>query len=180
MDAHTGPTVEQIPHTPIAEPSDAGRLDLMTGSHGHRDGRCEDCLPVEADATRRPALAGDDIAAHTVQLTKVNGSGGTRVVALDSVDVQFQQGSFTAEMGPSGSGKSTLMHCVAGLDSPTSGRIVIGDTEIGPLKDKQLTQLGRDRIGFVFQAFNAVPTLTAAENILLPPAIAGRKHDPDW
>ena len=127
-----------------------------------------------------PALAGDDIAAHTVQLTKVNGSGGTRVVALDSVDVQFQQGSFTVEMGPSGSGKSTLMHCVAGLDSPTSGRIVIGDTEIGPLKDKQLTQLGRDRIGFVFQAFNAVPTLTAEENILLPPAIAGRKHDPDW
>ncbi len=133
-----------------------------------------------ADATRRPDLAGDAIAAYTLQLTKVYGSGDTRVVALDSVDVQFQKGRFTAVMGPSGSGKSTLMHCVAGLDSPTSGRIVIGDTEIGPLKDKQLTQLRRDRIGFVFQAFNLVPTLTAEENILLPLAIAGRKPDPDW
>ncbi len=132
------------------------------------------------DDTRRRDPAGDDIAAYTVQLTKVYGSGDTRVVALDGVDAQFQKGRFTAVMGPSGSGKSTLMHCVAGLDSPTSGRIIIGDTEIGTLKDKQLTQLRRDRIGFVFQAFNLVPTLTADENILLPLAIAGRKPDPDW
>ena len=136
--------------------------------------------PTAAAATRRPDPAADDIAAYTVELTKVYGSGETRVVALDAVDVRFQKGRFTAVMGPSGSGKSTLMHCVAGLDSPTSGRIVIGDTEIGPLKDKQLTQLRRDRIGFVFQAFNLVPTLTAEENILLPLAIAGRRPDPDW
>ena len=132
----------------------------------------------------RPGLPGDrsgrGIAAYTEGLTKVYGSGDTRVVALDDVDVQFEKGRFTAVMGPSGSGKSTLMHCVAGLDSPTSGRIVIGGTEIGSLKDKQLTQLRRDRIGFVFQAFNLVPTLTADENILLPLAIAGRKPDPDW
>ena len=94
--------------------------------------------------------------------------------------MQFEKGRFTAVMGPSGSGKSTLMHCVAGLDSPTAGRIVIGGTEIGSLKDKQLTELRRDRIGFVFQAFNLVPTLTAEENILLPLAIAGRRPDPDW
>ena len=128
----------------------------------------------------RPGSPSELIAAYTEGLTKVYGGGDTRVVALDSVDVQFERGRFTAVMGPSGSGKSTLMHCVAGLDSPTSGRIVIGGTDIGPLKDKQLTQLRRDRIGFVFQAFNLVPTLTAEENILLPLAIAGRRPDPDW
>ncbi len=128
----------------------------------------------------RPDAPGDRVAAYTEGLTKVYGSGDTRVVALDAVDVQFEKGRFTAVMGPSGSGKSTLMHCVAGLDSPTAGRIVIGGTEIGSLKDKQLTELRRDRIGFVFQAFNLVPTLTAEENILLPLAIAGRRPDPDW
>lgn len=120
------------------------------------------------------------IAARTENLVKVYGSGDSQVVALDSVNVELEKGRFTAVMGPSGSGKSTLMHCVAGLDTPTSGRILIGDTEIGQLKDKELTELRRDRIGFVFQAFNLVPTLTAEENILLPLAIAGRKPDAQW
>ncbi len=123
---------------------------------------------------------GAGAAARTHGLTKIYGQGDSRVVALDAVDVTFERGAFTAVMGPSGSGKSTLMHCVAGLDAPTSGEIVIGDTAIGSLPDAKLTELRRDRIGFVFQAFNLVPTLTAEENILLPLAIAGRKPDPDW
>ncbi len=122
----------------------------------------------------------NNLAAHTLELSKIYGSGDAQVVALDAVSVGFQQGRFTAVMGPSGSGKSTLMHCVAGLDVPTSGDVFIGDTEIGNLKDKQLTELRRDRIGFVFQAYNLIPTLTAEENILLPLAIAGRKPEPDW
>lgn len=121
-----------------------------------------------------------NLVAHTVELSKIYGSGDAQVVALDAVSIGFERGRFTAVMGPSGSGKSTLMHCVAGLDSPTSGHVVIGDTEIGRLKDKQLTTLRRERIGFVFQAFNLIPTLTAEENILLPLAIAGRKPDPEW
>jgi putative ABC transport system ATP-binding protein len=119
-------------------------------------------------------------AARTEGLTKVYGRGDARVVALDHVDVSFRTGHLTAVMGPSGSGKSTLMHCIAGLDTPTSGRAFIGDTEIASLKDARLTRLRRDRIGFVFQAFNLVPTLTAEENILLPLSIAGRRPDPDW
>lgn len=101
-------------------------------------------------------------------------------MALDSVSVGFEHGRFTAVMGASGSGKSTLMHCVAGLDNPSSGSVFVGDTEIGKLKDNQLTALRRDRIGFVFQSFNLIPTLTANENILLPVAIAGRKPDKQW
>lgn len=119
-------------------------------------------------------------AAHTDELTKVYGRGDAQVVALDKVSVDFHKGQFTAVMGPSGSGKSTLMHCTAGLDSPTAGHVFIGGTEIGQLSDKALTQLRRDRIGFVFQAFNLVPTLTARENIELPLAIAGRKPDSAW
>lgn len=113
-------------------------------------------------------------------LTKHYGQGDATVIALDGVDVDFRRGEFTAVMGPSGSGKSTLMHCAAGLDVPTSGEVTVGDTQIGHLKDKELTQLRRDRIGFIFQAFNLVPTLTAEENILLPLAIAGRQPDADW
>lgn len=128
-------------------------------------------------------IAADDapaVAARTEALTKIYGQADARVVALDAVDVEFLAGQFTAVMGPSGSGKSTLMHCAAGLDWPTSGRVFIGDTEIGTLSDRKLTQLRRDRIGFVFQAFNLVPTLTARENIELPLAIAGRSADADW
>lgn len=120
------------------------------------------------------------VAARAQDLSKVYGEGETRVVALDRVSVEFPQGEFTAIMGPSGSGKSTLMHCVAGLDSFTAGSVRIGDTELGTLKDKQLTQLRRDKIGFIFQAFNLLPTLTALENITLPMDIAGRKPDQEW
>ncbi|MFI9627162.1 ABC transporter ATP-binding protein [Streptomyces sp. NPDC052042] len=120
------------------------------------------------------------VAARATDLSKVYGEGETRVTALDRVSVDFPRGEFTAIMGPSGSGKSTLMHCVAGLDSFTSGSVRIGDTELGALKDKQLTQLRRDKIGFIFQAFNLLPTLTALENITLPMDIAGRKPDEAW
>jgi len=120
------------------------------------------------------------LAARATDLSKVYGQGETQVVALDNVSVDFQQARLTAIMGPSGSGKSTLMHCVAGLDSFSSGSVRIGDTELGSLKDKQLTKLRRDKIGFIFQAFNLLPTLTALENITLPMDIAGRKPDKAW
>ncbi|MCQ4046611.1 ABC transporter ATP-binding protein [Streptantibioticus rubrisoli] len=120
------------------------------------------------------------VAARARQVTKAYGTGETRVVALDAVDVDIARGQFTAIMGPSGSGKSTLMHCLAGLDSLTSGRIWIGETEISKLKDKQLTRLRRDQVGFIFQAFNLLPTLNALENITLPMDIAGRKPDQQW
>src|SRR5881227_2551048 len=108
------------------------------------------------------------VAARVVDLAKVYGSGDAEVRALDGVTLGIAAREFTAVMGPSGSGKSTLMHCCAALDVPTSGQVFIGDTEIGHLSDKLLTQLRRERIGFVFQSFNLVPTLTAGENILLP------------
>ncbi|MFE5945229.1 ABC transporter ATP-binding protein [Streptomyces sp. NPDC056480] len=120
------------------------------------------------------------VAARARQVVKAYGSGETRVVALDSVDVDIARGQFTAIMGPSGSGKSTLMHCLAGLDTVTSGEIFLDETEITRLKDKKLTQLRRDRIGFIFQAFNLLPTLSAIENITLPMDIAGRKPDAEW
>ncbi|WP_425268798.1 ABC transporter ATP-binding protein [Kitasatospora cheerisanensis] len=119
-------------------------------------------------------------AARATGLNKVYGEGETRVVALDNVSVSFGRGEFTAIMGPSGSGKSTLMHCMAGLDTVSSGSATIGDTELVGLKDKQLTKLRRDKIGFIFQAFNLLPTLTALENITLPMDIAGRKVDKPW
>src|SRR5579864_4793833 len=119
-------------------------------------------------------------AASAVRLTKTYGHGQAAVRALDEVSVTFDRGRFTAVMGPSGSGKSTLMHCMAGLDRPTSGQVFVGGLDIGTLDDAGLTRLRRDRIGFVFQSFNLVPTLTAAENIALPPALAGRKVDQEW
>ena len=119
-------------------------------------------------------------AARAVDLTKIYGKGDTQVVALGGVTVDFTAGRFTAIMGPSGSGKSTLMHCMAALDSSTSGEVYIGDTELSGLNDKELTKLRRDKVGFVFQAFNLIPTLTARENITLPLDIAGRPIDKDW
>ena len=119
-------------------------------------------------------------AASTVRLTKTYGHGQAAVRALDEVSVSFDRGRFTAVMGPSGSGKSTLMHCMAGLDRPTSGTAWVGGQDIGQLDDAGLTRLRRDRIGFVFQYFNLVPTLTAAENITLPVSLAGRKADQEW
>ena len=119
-------------------------------------------------------------AARAIDLTKIYGEGDTEVVALDAVSVDFVEGRFTAIMGPSGSGKSTLMHCMAGLDAVTSGQAIIGDVDLAMLKDKELTALRRDRLGFVFQSFNLVPTLTAFENITLPMDLAGRKPDMEW
>jgi putative ABC transport system ATP-binding protein len=132
-----------------------------------------------ADATDRDT--GQRLAAARVEgLTKVYGSGETRVVALDDVTLDLYAGEFTAIMGKSGSGKSTLMHCAAGLDDATAGQVFLGDIDLTTLKERHLTELRRDRIGFVFQAFNLVPTLTAEENIVLPSAIAGRRPDPAW
>ncbi|MGX7680999.1 ABC transporter ATP-binding protein [Jatrophihabitans sp. DSM 45814] len=119
-------------------------------------------------------------AARAINVSKIYGSGDTHVRALDNVTVDFGRAEFTAIMGPSGSGKSTLMHCLAGLDNATSGSVLIGDTELVGLSDKNMTKLRRDRIGFVFQSFNLVPTLTAIENITLPMDIAGRKIDQQW
>ncbi|MFJ8060391.1 ABC transporter ATP-binding protein [Streptomyces sp. NPDC096142] len=119
-------------------------------------------------------------AARVVDAVKVHGVGDTAVRALDGVSVDFPVGRFTAIMGPSGSGKSTLMHCAAGLDTLTSGSAFIGDTELGSLDDRRLTLLRRDRVGFVFQAFNLVPTLTVAENITLPLDLSGTSGDQDW
>nr|WP_270887110.1 ABC transporter ATP-binding protein [Pedococcus sp. 5OH_020] len=119
-------------------------------------------------------------AARVVDLTKTYGKGEAQVRALDGVSLDIARAEFTAVMGPSGSGKSTLMHCAAGLDAVTSGQAFVGDVDITQLKEKALTTLRRDRIGFVFQSFNLIPTLNAEENILLPLAIAGRKPDKEW
>lgn len=120
------------------------------------------------------------VAASCRNISKIYGSGDSEVRALDDVSVDFAQGEFTAIMGPSGSGKSTLMHCVAGLDDVTKGSISIGDVEISTLKEKDLTLLRRDHIGFIFQAYNLVPTLNAEENITLPMLLAGRPGDAAW
>jgi putative ABC transport system ATP-binding protein len=124
-----------------------------------------------------PPAAGLNLAAEARSATKRYGKGTTAVTALDQVTVGFERERFTAVMGPSGSGKSTLMHCMAGLDTLTSGQVLIGDTDLSKLSEVALTKLRRDRLGFVFQAFNLVPTLTARENILLPQTLAGRKPD---
>ncbi|MCH6159067.1 ABC transporter ATP-binding protein [Streptomyces marispadix] len=121
-----------------------------------------------------------DLAAHVTDAVKIYGSGEAAVRALDGVSLGFTAGRFTAIMGPSGSGKSTLMHCAAGLDTLTSGTAHIGGTELGALSDRRLTLLRRERVGFVFQSFNLVPTLTVAENISLPRDLAGRRTDTEW
>jgi putative ABC transport system ATP-binding protein len=133
----------------------------------------------DAPHTDGPAREGR-AAARAVGLSKVYGEGETKVSALRSIDVEFAAGRFTAIMGPSGSGKSTLMHCMAGLDSASAGKVFIGDADLTTLKDNDLTRLRRERMGFVFQAFNLVPTLTAEENITLPIDIAGADLDKEW
>ncbi|NGO70075.1 ABC transporter ATP-binding protein [Streptomyces boncukensis] len=125
-------------------------------------------------------VTGQPAAARVTDAVKVYGSGETEVRALDGVTIGFPAGRFTAIMGPSGSGKSTLMHCAAGLDTLTSGEAHIGGTELGALSDNRLTLLRRERVGFVFQAFNLLPTLTVAENITLPQDLAGSRPDPEW
>jgi len=127
-----------------------------------------------------PAEPTTDTAASAIALTKVYGEGDTQVIALDGVSVDFARGQFTAIMGPSGSGKSTLMHVCAGLDQATSGQAFVAGVELGELSDADLTRLRRDHVGFIFQSFNLVPTLTALENITLPMDIAGRKPDGEW
>ncbi|MET0145175.1 MAG: ABC transporter ATP-binding protein [Ilumatobacteraceae bacterium] len=119
-------------------------------------------------------------AAGSVDAMKVYGIGDSQVVALDGVTVAFQAGKFTAIMGPSGSGKSTLMHCLAGLDTLSSGAVYIGETYLASLNDKQLTELRRTKVGFIFQAYNLIPTLTARENIMLPLMLGGESGDPAW
>jgi putative ABC transport system ATP-binding protein len=119
-------------------------------------------------------------AARIVDGVKIYGEGNTEVRALDGVSAEFEAGKFTAIMGPSGSGKSTLLHALAGLDTINAGDVYIGDTELGTLKDKALTELRRESVGFVFQAYNLIPTLSAKENILLPLSIAGRNPDQAW
>jgi putative ABC transport system ATP-binding protein len=128
----------------------------------------------------RPMTGAAQTAASTVDAMKVFGKGATQVRALDGVTVGFERSRFTAIMGPSGSGKSTLLHCIAGLDTLTSGKAFIGDTDLSTLNDDQLTILRRTRVGFVFQAYNLVPTLDASENITLPLALAGRTGDRSW
>jgi putative ABC transport system ATP-binding protein len=135
---------------------------------------------LEPSTTLPPPPAIVDGAAHSIAASKVYGSGDTEVHALRDVTVQFDKGRFTAIMGPSGSGKSTLMQCMAGLDRLTSGETYVGDVALSGLRDKALTELRRDKIGFVFQAFNLIPTLNASENITLPVDLAGRKVDHDW
>jgi putative ABC transport system ATP-binding protein len=129
--------------------------------------------PPAARTVRPPVV-------RAVSATKIHGAGDTRVLALDDVSVAIPAGRFTAIMGPSGSGKSTLMHCLAGLDDLTSGQVWLGDTELGTLNDRRLTTLRRERIGFVFQSFNLLPTLDAYENIVLPIRLSGAKVDHTW
>lgn len=137
--------------------------------------------PHPAPATERPPAQPDpsEAASAGIGLTKVYGTGDTRVVALDGVSVGFARGSFSAIMGPSGSGKSTLMHCLAGLDRITEGRVLLAGTELSSLPDRGLTRARRDQVGFIFQSFNLLPTLTARQNILLPLDLAGARPDKD-
>ena len=127
-----------------------------------------------------PAPAATGIAARAVSASKIYGSGEAEVRALDEINVEFSRGRLTAIMGPSGSGKSTLLHCLAGLDRLTSGSIFLGDAEISSMNEKQLTVIRRDKLGFIFQAYNLIPTLDALENMTLPMSLAGRKPDPAW
>ncbi len=151
-----------------------GEIEMTTPP---ADRAAQPAFPTTTPAVSAPNGAA---AARAVGATKVYGSGETAVRALDEVTVEFPGGRFTTIMGPSGSGKSTLLHCVAGLDTLTSGRVWIGEVELGALSDKQLTVLRRERVGFVFQSYNLLPTLTALENITLPLALSGAKPDRGW
>src|SRR3954452_17452260 len=137
-------------------------------------------MSVTTATSRSSAENSSTAAARAVGVSKLYGAGDAAVYALDNVSACLHAGQFTAIMGPSGSGKSTLLHLLAGLDRPTSGELYVGDTELTSLNDKQLTLLRRDEIGFIFQSFNLLPTLTAAENIQLPRRISGRKPDALW
>jgi putative ABC transport system ATP-binding protein len=133
---------------------------------------------VTAVTASQPAAG--TVAARAEEVTKVYGTGDTAVRALDSITVEFAAARYTAIMGPSGSGKSTLLHCIAGLDRVTAGRVLLGDIDITAVSEKELTVVRRDKIGFVFQSYNLIPTLNAIENITLPLALAGKKPDKQW
>src|SRR5438128_11177573 len=135
---------------------------------------------MEQALTDRPSTQAERVAARAVDAVKIYGSGDAAVRALDGVTVDFPAGRYTAVMGPSESGKSTLLHCIAGLDNLTSGQVFIGDVDLTTLSEKKMTLLRRDKVGFIFQAYNLVPTLDAEENITLPLDIAGRKPDAFW
>jgi putative ABC transport system ATP-binding protein len=137
-------------------------------------------LPTTLDDRRAAANASPAVAARTIDAVKVYGRGDTAVRALDGITVDIPAGQFTAVMGPSGSGKSTLMHCLAGLDTLTSGQVFVGDVDLGKLSDRDLTRVRRERLGFVFQSYNLIPTLTAEENITLPMRLAGTRPDRQW
>jgi putative ABC transport system ATP-binding protein len=166
---------------PAGVMGEAGQMSVPTPAPAYwqNSGESANVVPVTQYATPAPTES-STIAARAEQVTKVYGAGEAAVHALDGVSAEFRRAEFTAIMGPSGSGKSTFMHCLAGLDTVSSGSVWIGDTELAGLSDKRMTALRRDRIGFVFQSFNLVPTLTAAENITLPMAIGGRKPDQEW
>ena len=168
-DARTGE-----PHTPASRHSRWPDVAAAMKAHGD---------PMTTTAVLTPPtlpITGRRVVAVASEATKTYGTRDAVVRALDGVSVGFEAGRFTAMMGPSGSGKSTLLHCLAGLDTLTSGSIRIGDIDLGTLRDKELTLLRRDRIGFVFQSFNLIPTLNALENITLPMSLAGRKPDKVW
>lgn len=164
---------QEIPQEVGSETSEA-RETSETSDTSIAPRHYKDELPDDGECEVPPA------AARAVGLFKQYGKDETSVTALDHVDVSFVKNQFTAIMGPSGSGKSTLMHCMAGLDSASGGSAFIGDTDLSQLRDKEMTALRRDRLGFIFQSFNLVPTLTAAENITLPSDIAGRQVDQEW
>jgi ABC-type glutathione transport system ATPase component len=142
--------------------------------------RAEEECAMTTVTTSRSAGVGQKAAARTEDAVKIYGKEQVEVRALDAVTVEFTAGRYTAIMGPSGSGKSTLLHCAAGLDTLTSGKAYIGEADLTTLNDQRLTILRRDHVGFVFQSFNLVPTITAAENITLPLLLAGRKGDQEW
>src|SRR4029450_3307486 len=152
------------------------RCAMLARSPSNRKGDAMTAVAADRPTAEPPVAA----AAHTEDAVKIYGKGATEARALDGVSVGFAEGEVGAIMGPSGSGKSTLLHCMAGLDTLTSGKAFIGDEDLSTLGDKDLTVLRRDKVGFVFQAFNLVPTLTALENVTLPLALAGRKGEGDW
>jgi putative ABC transport system ATP-binding protein len=164
--------VNPTPQTP------GGSISAGTPDLDNRDMSAHDVINRTSAAGVAPSVPA--VAVRAEAAVKVYGSGNAAVRALDDVSVALPAGRYTAIMGPSGSGKSTLMHCVAGLDNLTSGRVFLGEVDLGRLSDKELTHLRRDRIGFVFQSFNLLPMLTAAENITLPMNLAGRKPDKAW
>ena len=174
------PAVVWNPAGPLAVAQARRARRIATPSLAETEPAKTELAPARQADAASPPKAGPEIAAQVIDAVKIYGYGQTAVRALAVVTAAFNRGQFTAIMGPSGSGKSTLMHCLAGLDRLTQGRVLIGNEDLGSLSDKALTRLRRDRVGFIFQTYNLVPTLTAIENITLPIDLAGRKPDKEW